>query len=316
MEFPDFKKYFEAAQELNSWLVSCRLCPRQCGVNRVLGETGYCGAGPLAPVNIATLHYGEEPPISGHKGSGTVFFSGCTMHCVFCQNHQISRGRDNPTLMGAMELAEVFLNLESQGAHNINLVTPTPHLVVILKALALARDMGLSLPVVYNTSGYERVDTLKVINGLIEIYLPDYKYLDEDVAAELSDAEDYPLVIRQALKEMLGQVGHLALDDNGIAQKGLMVRHLVLPGDKSDTSALLGRLARICGPETWVSLMAQYTPVYKAMDINGLNRPINEDEYEDALRALKKHGLDNGYVQDLSASGTEEIPGFKSEQAL
>ncbi len=316
MEFPNFKKYFEAAQELNSWLSSCRLCPRQCGVNRIMGETGYCGAGTLAPVNITQLHFGEEPPISGSNGSGTVFFSGCTLSCLFCQNHQISRRQDNPTMMGAIELAEAFLSLQEQGAHNLNLVTPTPHLVVILKALALARDMGLNIPVVYNTSGYERLDTLKVLNGLIEIYLPDFKYFDEDIAAELSDAEDYPLVVRAALKEMLAQVGHLAVDEQGVAVKGLLVRHLVLPQGKADSPAVLKRLASLCTTDVWVSLMAQYTPMHKAATREGLNRPISRDEYEEALAALKKHGLNNGFIQELSSCGTERVPAFKSDKAL
>lgn len=316
MNFPDPKKYFLAAQELNAWLDACKICPRMCGANRRYDQAGYCGAGTLALVNTWQLHHGEEPSISGSQGSGTVFFSGCTMRCIYCQNHQISRGQDKATPMGALELAQVFMDLQAAGAHNINLVTPTPHLVVILKALTLARDMGLSLPIVYNTSGFERMDTLKILDGLIEIYLPDFKYLDEDYAASLSDAEEYPLVARQALKEMLRQVGHLQLDENGVARSGLLVRHLVLPDGYSDSPALLAKLAKTLSKDVWVSLMAQYTPMHEALAVEGLDRPLTQDEYQAAKAALTKSGITNGYVQELSASGKEQIPRFASDKEL
>jgi putative pyruvate formate lyase activating enzyme len=314
--FPHPEQYFLAAQELKAILSFCALCPRQCGVNRMRGETGYCGAEQAATVNISQLHFGEEPPISGSRGSGAVFFSGCTMSCLFCQNHQISRSHDNSSAMEAAQLAGVFMDLQARGAHNLNLVTPTPHIVVILEALGRARARGLVLPVVYNTSGFERVEILRRLRGLVEIYLPDYKYADSRNAEKLSDAGDYPQAVREALREMHDQVGDLSLDADGVALKGLLVRHLVLPQNYAGTHEALANLSRICGNKVWVSLMSQYTPLYKAGHIPGLNRTINREEYENACQCLEKYGLQNGFVQDLVSADKSQVPRFDSSITL
>jgi putative pyruvate formate lyase activating enzyme len=309
----DFMAYAMAAKALSQSFNPCRLCPRACRVNR-MSERGFCGAGLTASVNLEQLHFGEEPPISGHRGSGTVFFSGCTLDCCYCQNHQISRSHEGARQMGVWQLAEVFLQLQEKGAHNINLVSPTPYVVVILKALALARESGLHLPVVYNTSGYEQIDTLRALAGLIDIYLPDYKYPDPARAQELSGAADYPLAAQAALAEMLAQVGHLRLDDDGIAQSGIMVRHLVLPNNMSDSAKALADIVRICGNEVYISLMAQYTPLYKAGQTPGLERPLREEEYAAVVGAMEDLNLGNGFIQKLSSAGPEQIPVFRSKE--
>jgi putative pyruvate formate lyase activating enzyme len=309
----DFMAYTMAAKALSQSFNPCSLCPRTCRVNR-MSERGFCGAGLTASVNLEQLHFGEEPPISGLCGSGAVFFSGCTLDCCYCQNHQISRSHEGARQLGVWQLAELFLDLQEKGAHNINLVSPTPYTVLILKALALAKESGLHLPIVYNTSGYEKIDTLRALAGLIDIYLPDYKYPDPFRAKELSAAADYPLVAQSAIAEMLAQVGHLRLDDNGIAQSGIMVRHLVLPNNMSDTAKALADIARICGTEVYISLMSQYTPLYKASQTPGLERPLHEEEYVAAVTAMEDLGLGNGFIQKLSSSGQEQIPVFRSKE--
>ena len=221
-------------------------CPRACKVDRLAGERGYCRAAEKAVVNTAQLHPGEEPPISGHNGSGTVFFAGCTLGCRFCQNYQISQegwGQE----ISDQQLAGVFLELQNAGAHNINLVTPTPHLAAILEALAIAREQGLAIPIVYNTSGYERAAAIRALAGLIEIYMPDFKYADDQAALRLSDAKDYVRHASASLEEMFSQVGNLQFDENGVTTGGVLVRHLVLPNGLAGTKWVLGELVRICG---------------------------------------------------------------------
>ncbi|MDR1397432.1 MAG: hypothetical protein LBJ14_06840 [Desulfarculales bacterium] len=305
-----------ARLSLNDAPASCRLCPRGCAVSRLDGDLGYCGAGILASVNVSQLHFGEEPPISGRRGSGAVFFSGCTLNCCYCQNHRISRGHEGSRQMDARGLAELFLDLEGKGAHNINLVSPTPYTAVIGQALTIAREGGLSLPTVYNTSGYEKIDTLRALAGFIDIYLPDYKYSDPLKAGKLSGAADYPQAARAAIGEMLAQVGHLQMDEQGIARRGLMVRHLVLPDGMSDTPRALRDIVRICGKGIYISLMAQYTPLYKVALTPGLDRPLKREEYAAALKAAEDLGIYNGFIQDPSAAGQEMIPDFNSEDNL
>lgn len=309
MEFPPPQKYRDAAAALRRWLRACVICPRRCGADRLSGQRGYCRAGEKAVVNTHQLHHGEEPPISGQGGSGTVFFAGCTMGCIFCQNFEISQtgwGRE----MEAAELAACFLDLWRRGAHNLNLVTPTPHLPVILEALALSREAGCPLPVVYNTSGYERAATIKKLDGLVEIYLPDYKYTDPAAAGELSDAPDYVENARAALREMHRQVGNLKLDD-GVAWRGLLVRHLVLPHDLSGTGQALLDLTDIAGPGVFVSLMSQYYPSHKSHGHPKIGRHLNLVEYGAALQALEKAGIVNGFVQGLASNRGEYLPGFQ-----
>jgi putative pyruvate formate lyase activating enzyme len=307
--FPAPQAYARAAARLKRWLKSCVLCPRACRVDRLAGEKGFCRAGLQAPVNIAQLHHGEEPPISGGQGSGTVFFAGCTLACRFCQNSAISQegwGQE----MDAEDLAAVFLELQLAGAHNLNLVTPTPHLVVILEALAIAREHGCRLPVVYNTSGYERAATIRRLAGLVEVYLPDYKYADNAVAARLSQAVGYVEHCRASLREMFEQVGDLRLDEQGVALRGVLVRHLVLPHDLSGTAEVLRDLVRLGGRGVWVSLMSQYTPLYLARRTEGIERRLLAAEYEAAVAALERAGIENGFVQGLNSANGKYVPGF------
>ena len=308
--FPPPEAYRKAASVLKRWQKACVICPRRCGVNRLAGERGFCQAAGKAVVNTAQLHFGEEPPISGSKGSGTVFFSGCTLACRFCQNHEISqtcRGEE----LDAEGLALVFMRLMLGGAHNLNLVTPTPHLPVILEALAIARENGCTLPVVYNTSGYERAAVIRRLAGLVEIYLPDYKYWDEAAAARLSVAKDYVRNCRAALAEMFRQAGGLELDEEGVALKGVLVRHLVLPNGLSGTEQVLPDLVRLGGPEVWLSLMSQYYPTHLSGETPGIERRINQKEYQSALDAMDAAGIENGFVQELSSADAEYFPGFK-----
>ncbi|KIX14226.1 iron-sulfur protein [Dethiosulfatarculus sandiegensis] len=294
---------------LKKWLTSCVICPRACKVDRTKGEKGFCKIGDKALVNTAQLHFGEEPAISGSRGSGTVFFSGCTLSCRFCQNHEISQGGWGEP-MDAKDLAAVFLELSLKGAHNLNLVTPTPHLAVILEALALARENGCNLPVVYNTSGYERPATIRRLKGLIEIYMPDYKYFHEPAAKRLSNAEAYVENCRRSLVEMIAQAGSLQLDEKGVARKGVLVRHLVLPNGLSQSPEVLADLRKLGGKDIWVSLMSQYRPMYKACETKGLERSLIEEEYEQAVKALEENGIENGYIQGLGSVRARHFPRF------
>ncbi|MGD9125647.1 MAG: radical SAM protein [Desulfarculaceae bacterium] len=307
--FPEPQLYRRAAQRLRRWQKACVICPRGCRVDRLQGERGFCRAGTKAAVNVAQLHFGEEPPISGHRGSGTVFFAGCTMACRFCQNYQISQEGWGEEL-DAEDLALVFLKLQLNKAHNINLVTPTPHLPVILDALAIARENGCTLPVVYNTSGYERAATIRRLAGLIEIYMPDYKYFDNQAAERLSQAPNYVEHCRAALAEMFAQVGGLKLDQDGVATQGVLVRHLILPQGLSQTPEVLKDLAALAGSEVWISLMAQYHPMYKACETPGLERRLNAAELQEAHQALEEAGIEHGFVQGLASSNGEFLPGF------
>jgi putative pyruvate formate lyase activating enzyme len=313
MSLPHPDAYRRAAKRLKRWLKSCVLCPRGCRVNRLAGEKGFCrAAGDTAAVNIAQLHHGEEPPISGFKGSGTVFFAGCTLACRFCQNYEISQegwGRE----LRPDDLAAVYLELAASGVHNLNFVTPTPHLPVILEALAIARENGCTLPVVYNTSGYERAAAIRVMAGLIEVYMPDFKYADNGAAARLSDAPNYVEHARAAIGEMFKQVGPLEIDEDGVAVSGVLVRHLVLPNDLSGTPRVLAELREMGGPDVAVSLMAQYTPMYKAMRTQGIERRLLAQEYRDAQQALVDQDISRGYVQSLASADGKYVPGFLPE---
>lgn len=311
MDWPAPEAYERAARALGRWLRACVLCPRGCRVNRAGGELGYCRAGVTAPVNTVQPHHGEEPPISGGRGSGTIFFSGCTLGCVFCQNHAISQGDAWRREMTAPQLAGAMLDLEAAGAHNINLVTPTPHLPVILAALAQARRRGLDIPIVYNTSGYERAAALRRLEGLIDIYMPDFKYIDEAVGQRLSDAPNYVASARAALREMHRQVGNLKVDDDGVAYMGVLVRHLVLPNGLSGSPRVLAELAEICGPRVWVSLMSQYTPMHRARTCEEVNRRVSKAEYMEAVEALYAAGIHRGWIQGLGSATEDWVPDFK-----
>ena len=279
-------------------LAACDLCPHHCGVNRIKGEQGRCRSGLQPRIASANLHRGEEPPISGSRGSGTIFFSGCTLRCAFCQNFPISQQGSGET-MPTRVLAGRMLQLQKRGARNLNLVTPSHWLPHILAALWLAIPQGFNLPIVWNSSGYETVDALRLLDGVVSVYLPDMKYSDDLQAEELSGAPGYREINRQAVQEMLRQVGHLQMDDDGIARQGLIVRHLVLPQGRAGSIETLPWIAENLGLDTHIALMSQYFPADRANTMEGINRGIFHDEYDAAVEALEDAGLENGWVQEL-----------------
>jgi putative pyruvate formate lyase activating enzyme len=277
-------------------LAACDLCPHDCGVNRIKGKLGICGAGFKPRIASANVHHGEEPPISGTQGSGTIFFSGCSLKCIFCQNFPISQ-LGNGEEITTRELSARMLRLQRQGVHNINFVTPTHYLPQILAALWLAIPRGFSLPIVWNSSGYEKVDALRLLDGVINVYLPDMKYADEPCAVEFSAAPGYRDCNRAAVAEMLRQVGHLQLDEEDIARSGMIIRHLVLPGGKAGSHATLAWIAEHLGTETHIALMNQYFPAHRAVSSDVLGRKIHDAEYDEAVAELEEFGLENGWVQ-------------------
>ncbi len=285
----------ELAHEM---LRHCTLCPRDCGVNRLQGEKGYCQAGVEPVVASWTAHPWEEPPISGSNGSGTIFFSHCTGRCVFCQNYPISQlgvGRS----VSVQRLAQMMLELQARGCHNINLVTPTHFVPQILAALPAAIAGGLRLPLVYNSSGYETVETLRLLDGVIDIYLPDAKYADDAPARKLSGFRGYVAANRAALREMYIQVGHeLLLDNHALAVRGMIIRHLVLPEGLAGTQNVLAWIAHELSPLVHVSLMAQYFPAHKVVGNTRLGRRITDEEYLQALAAFDEAGLEHGWRQE------------------
>ncbi len=287
------KERAHAAREL---LSPCGLCPRKCGVDRLGGEPGFCKTGQNAVVSSRNLHHGEEPPISGYRGSGTIFFTYCNLRCVFCQNYPISQmGVGDET--DSEDLADMMLSLQDSGAHNINFVTPSHVLAAILDALVIALRKNLKIPLVYNSGGYDSLEELRLLDGVVDIYMPDAKYSDNKVAKRLSGAEDYVEVNRAALKEMHRQVGVLEMDERGVARKGLLIRHLVLPEDLAGSEDFMRFLAEEVSTDTYISLMSQYFPANKAALYPEIDKPINRDDYRRALRAMEQHGLHNGYIQ-------------------
>ncbi len=281
------------ADKAKEILKECILCPRKCKVNRLGDELGYCGIGGKAEVSSYGPHFGEEPPLVGRYGSGTIFFSRCNLRCLFCQNYTISHlGEGNP--VEEEDLARMMLSLQVQGSHNINLVTPSHVVPQILAALFLARKKGLHLPIVYNCGGYESLLTLRMLEGVIDIYMPDAKYASEATARELSDGPDYPQVMKEALKEMHRQVGDLRLDERGIAVSGLLVRHLVLPDHVAGTQEVMRFLAQEISANTYVNIMDQYFPAYKAARDRRMSRRITAAEYREAVDIALKEGLHRG----------------------
>lgn len=278
-------------------LSACKLCPRLCGVNRLEGERGFCGAGRLARVAAVSVHHGEEPPISGTRGSGTIFFSRCNMKCLFCQNYPISQ-YGNGREMEAETLAGEMLRLREQGAHNVNFVTPTPHVPQMLEAILLARVKGFDLPVVYNTNGYDALETVAQLDGVVDIYLPDAKYLSAELADAASATPDYARHNAAAIAEMVRQVGFLSPRDDGIAGRGVLVRHLVLPGKVGETKAVLANLMERHGPELPLSLMGQYFPAWRAAATDGFDRKVTRKEYDRAIEAASLLGFRNVFIQE------------------
>ncbi len=296
----------------------CTLCPRSCGADRAAGQTGFCGADDRLLVARAALHHWEEPCLSGdpdaETGSGTVFFSHCSLRCCYCQNHPISQqgvGR----AVTVERLSEIFLELQQKGAKNLNLVTATQYLPQVQAALCLAKSHGLILPVVYNTGGYETVETVRALDGYVDIWLTDFKYASSQLAAQLSAAPDYPAVAEAALRQMLAQTGKPVYNTDGYLQRGVIVRHLVLPGHVADSRAVLQTLARLRA-ETGVaflpSLMSQFTPFYKAAE-HGLGRRITSYEYRQIIDEAIRLGLTDGYMQEKSSAREEYTPPFDLE---
>lgn len=285
------KKLNEKVELLYKKLLSCDICPRKCKVNRMDGEKGYCKIGVKTMVSSFGPHFGEESPLVGHSGSGTIFFTYCNLGCLFCQNYDISHlgyGEE----VDEKKLALIMLKLKKMGCHNINFVTPTHVIPQILKALSFAIEGGLDLPLVYNTGGYDSVETLRVLKGVFDIYMPDFKYFDPEVSKKYSNAEDYPLVVKEALKEMHTQVGDLVIDEKGIAKRGLLIRHLVLPENLAGTKDAMRFISEELSPNSYVNVMEQYRPEFKAKNFPFLNRRITKDEFLYAIKMAKDAGLE------------------------
>ncbi len=295
----------------------CTLCPRNCHVDREEEKTGYCGQNNKIYVARASLHMWEEPCISGEEGSGTVFFCGCNLRCIYCQNHQIALGKEkNGKKTGKeisiLRLKEIFLNLQEMGANNINLVTGTHYIPQIAVALILAKAEGLSIPVVYNTGGYEKAESLRLLEGLVDIYLPDMKYVSSVLSKEYSHAEDYFEVAARALEEMVRQVGEPLFDKRGYMTKGVIVRHLVLPGSTKDSMAVLEFLWNTYGNRIYVSIMNQYTPMEQIKNHPLLKRKITNREYEKVVNYCLSLGWENAFIQEGETAKDSFIPDFNA----
>ena len=283
-------KLAERVEAARALLKNCRLCPRHCGINRLADEMGKCHTGKLAVVSSYGPHFGEEAPLVGKHGSGTIFFTNCNLKCLFCQNYSISQLGDG-TEVTDEELAGMMLALQSRGCHNINLVSPTHVVPQILQGLEIAINLGLRLPLVYNSGGYDSVETLEILDGIIDIYMPDTKYSDEKIAEELSGINNYPAINQAALREMHRQVGDLQIDEDGIAIRGLLIRHLVLPHGLAGTKEIMKFIAEDLSLNSYVNVMAQYHPCHKAFQIPQLARPLSKQEFLEAIELAERAGL-------------------------
>jgi putative pyruvate formate lyase activating enzyme len=281
---------------LNDILKNCKLCPRQCGVNRLKGEVGFCKAGEELMISSAFPHFGEEPPLVGNRGSGTIFLTHCNLKCIFCQNYDISH-QGHGEIISSEQLAEYMHSLQKRGCHNINFVTPTHYLPQITAALPYAIDLGLNIPLVYNCGGYETLEVIHLLDGIIDIYMPDVKFARREVAEKYTQAPDYPEVVKKALKEMHRQVGDLQINAEGIAERGLLIRHLVMPNGLASSRELMHFIATEISPHSYVNVMSQYRPEYKASDYPELSRGITHQEYIEAIDSAKDEGLDRGFSQ-------------------
>jgi putative pyruvate formate lyase activating enzyme len=296
LEWPSYLKLYrenvlkERIDKAYRILEKCTLCPRQCKVNRLEGEKGICKTGILPVISSYNAHFGEESPLVGRHGSGTIFITHCNLLCLFCQNYEISHlgeGRE----VSIEAFARMMINLQEIGCHNINFVTPTHVVPQILDALLVAIEMGLKIPLVYNSSGYDAVETLKLLDGVFDIYMPDFKFTDPEVAKKMCKAEDYPERAKEAIKEMHRQVGDLIIDENGIARRGLLVRHLVMPEGLAGTANAMRFIAQEISKNTYVNIMNQYRPCGEAHKISSINRTLKMEEYTEAIRLTKEAGL-------------------------
>ena len=291
---------------------NCLLCPRKCGINRRAGQTGVCGVSSEIKVARAALHYWEEPCISGKRGSGAVFFSGCSLHCVFCQNREISDGKEGKVI-SKERLSDIFMELADKGANNINLVTPGQYIPDIVWAVNDAKSRGMKLPIIYNTSGYENVTELKLLEGIVDVYLPDFKYMDSTLSAMYSRAKDYPSVAKQALSEMVRQQPDVVIDDaTGLIQKGVIVRQLLLPGHVNDAKAVLKYLYDTYHDHVYISMMSQFTPI-ALKDYPEINRTVTKREYERLVNYALEIGITNAFIQEGDVAKDSFIPAFDCE---
>lgn len=271
-------------------LKDCTICPRRCRVDRICGEKGVCRTGALPVVSAAQAHFGEEPSLTGYGGSGTIFFANCNLKCVFCQNWDISHSGEGEEIT-TDELSSIMVRLQRQGCHNINFVSPTHQIPQIIESLPKAIENGLDIPLVFNSGGYDSVEVIKLLEGVFDIYMPDFKYGDNETALALSAAPDYVTSAKAAIREMHRQVGDLVINKNGIAERGLIIRHLVLPDDMANTRAVTRFIAKELSPDTYVNIMDQYRPCFKAYDHPKINRMITKEEFDTAVRVAKAEGL-------------------------
>lgn len=305
MPYFDRKKVDYMLDKLNQ----CTICPHMCKVNRSDGQIGRCKCDDKIKIALVSLHKFEEPCISGTNGSGTVFFSNCNLNCIYCQNYKISQ-EGKGYFVSTKELADIFLKQQKNGAHNINLVTPTMYVYQIIEALKIAKANGLTIPIIYNTNSYENVETLKALNGYIDVYLPDLKYYSNDISLKYSKVTDYFEIATKAILEMIKQVGAPSFDEKGLIQKGVIIRHLVLPGHIQNSKNILKWIKNNLNPYIYVSVMAQYFPTYKAKGDTYINRKLSNKEYREIENFLYTLNLENGYIQELGKHEEEYVPNF------
>ena len=290
-------------------LDKCTICPHNCKVNRLIGNKGRCKCDDKIKVALASLHMFEEPCISGTNGSGTVFFSNCNLNCIYCQNYEISqlgKGKE----VSIKELAGIFIQQQEKGAHNINLVTPTMYVYQIIDAIKIAKENGLKIPIIYNSNGFENVETIKLLNGYIDVYLPDLKYYTNELSKKYSNVDNYFEYSTKAIQEMYKQVGNAAFNKDGLITKGVIIRHLVLPNHIQNTKNILKWISNNMPKDIYVSIMAQYFPTYKAKEDNLINRKLTNKEYKEVVNYLYSLDLKNGYIQELGKHEEEYVPNF------
>ncbi len=290
-------------------LNECRLCPHNCKVNRLEGKKGICKCGKNVKIALASLHYFEEPCISGKNGSGTIFFSNCNLNCKYCQNYKISQEGKGKEI-SVQKLADIFIKQQEEGANNINLVTPTSYVYHIIEALDIAKKNGLKIPIIYNTNGYENVEIIELLNGYIDVYLPDLKYYSNELAKKYSGINNYFETATKAIIKMHEQVGTPVFNENGIIQRGVIIRHLVLPNHILNSKHILNWIKQNMPQDTYISVMAQYFPTYKAKEDNLLNRKLTKREYKEIENYLYSLDLENGYIQELGEHEEEYVPNF------
>lgn len=293
-------------------LEQCTICPHRCKINRNKNQTGRCKAKDTVKIALYSTHNFEEPCISGEKGSGTVFFSNCNLNCIYCQNYEISQlGKGKEITIE--ELADIFLKQQAKGVENINLVTPTSYVPQIIEAIKIARKNGLKLPIVYNTNSYENIETLKMLEGYVDIYLPDLKYADNQIAKKYSNIENYFEIATQAIKEMIRQVGRTQIDENEMMKKGVLIRHLVLPNNIENSKKVLKWIKENLPKDTFISVMAQYFPTYKAKESEDLNRKLTSKEWQEIEDYIEELEFENGFVQELGEHEEEYVPKWEFE---